>query len=81
MRFAICCMSLLVTSSVLVGCGQTGALQLPNDPTYDKRSKYLIYPDAKKSNQQEQQKDVSVPSAVTTPVSEAIVTEFPTSTP
>ena len=46
MRTVICCMSVLLTTVVLVGCGQSGALQLPNDPNYDKRAKYLLYPDA-----------------------------------
>ncbi|RKG32601.1 LPS translocon maturation chaperone LptM [Acinetobacter tianfuensis] len=46
MRQFICCMSLCALSSAFVGCGQSGALQLPSDPNYDKRSKYLLYSDA-----------------------------------
>ena len=48
MRIAICSMGLL-TTTLLVGCGQTGNLQLPNDPNYDKRTKYLLYKNEKKS--------------------------------
>lgn len=42
MRNLMGCLSLLVVAS-LVGCGQTGALQLPSDPNYDKRAQYLLY--------------------------------------
>jgi predicted small lipoprotein YifL len=73
MRFVICCISLVVTSSILVGCGQTGALQLPNDQNYDKRAKYLLYPDAKAPTQKEQQQQDTVPSTLTAPVSEPAV--------
>lgn len=48
MRHVICYISLLATAS-LVGCGQTGSLQLPNDPNYDKRAQYLLYKDGEKS--------------------------------
>ena len=44
MRHVICCISVLVLGSSLVGCGQSGALQLPSDSNYDKRAKYLLYP-------------------------------------
>lgn len=53
MRLVICCIGLVITSSLLVACGQTGALQLPNDPNYDKRAKYLLYPDAPTHKQSE----------------------------
>ena len=43
MRLVICCISVLATGFALVGCGQSGALQLPSDPNYDKRAKYLLY--------------------------------------
>lgn len=36
------CLSLLIVAS-LAGCGQTGTLQLPSDPNYDKRAQYLLY--------------------------------------
>lgn len=45
MRNVICCLSLLMTT-LMVGCGQTGALQLPSDPNYDKRAQYLLYKNA-----------------------------------
>lgn len=48
MRIAICSMGLLLTT-LLIGCGQTGNLQLPNDPNYDKRAQYLLYKDGEKS--------------------------------
>lgn len=51
MRLAICCISILLTSATLVGCGQTGALQLPNDPNYDKRAQYLIYSEKQTEDQ------------------------------
>ena len=44
MRLVICYISLLATGFALVGCGQSGALQLPNDQNYDKRSKYCYIP-------------------------------------
>jgi predicted small lipoprotein YifL len=43
MRQAICYISILASSLVLFGCGQSGALHMPNDPNYDKRAKYLLY--------------------------------------
>ncbi|MCU4423954.1 MULTISPECIES: LPS translocon maturation chaperone LptM [Acinetobacter] len=43
MRRAICLISLLSSSIVLTACGQSGVLQLPSDPNYDKRAKYLLY--------------------------------------
>ena len=59
MRLVICYISLLATGFALVGCGQSGALQLPNDQNYDKRSKYLLYPnvDSKKQSEQKQQSE------------------------
>ena len=35
--------AVLVSTLFLAACGQSGALQLPNDPNYDQRAKYLIY--------------------------------------
>lgn len=49
MRTFICGVGALVTV-LLAGCGQTGALQLPSDPNYDKRAKYLIYKDTDQAN-------------------------------
>ncbi|AMW79392.1 hypothetical protein AMD27_11150 [Acinetobacter sp. TGL-Y2] len=54
MRIVICCMSIWATT-VLVGCGQTGALQLPNDPNYDKRAQYLLYKNNQAKTQVENQ--------------------------
>ena len=39
----ICSISLLFSSMLLTACGQSGALQLPSDPNYDKRATYLLY--------------------------------------
>ena len=38
------CTCTLLAISVLSACGQSGALMLPSDPNYDKRSQYLLYP-------------------------------------
>ena len=43
MRQVICYISILAAGLALAGCGQSGALHLPNDPDYDKRTKYLLY--------------------------------------
>ncbi len=43
MRLAICSIGLVLSGAVLVGCGQSGNLQLANSPDYDKRAKYLLY--------------------------------------
>ena len=58
MRLVICYISLLVTGFSLVGCGQSGTLHLPNDPNYDKRAQYLLYPNVD-SKQQSEQKEAS----------------------
>ena len=39
----ICSISLLLSSVCLSACGQSGALQLPSDPNFDQRAKYLLY--------------------------------------
>lgn len=53
MRIVMCYISILITSFTLVGCGQSGALQLASDQNYDKRAKYLLYDnDAPKPAQQ-----------------------------
>ncbi|TCB36387.1 hypothetical protein E0H82_06345 [Acinetobacter sp. ANC 4910] len=54
MRHVICCISVLVLGSSLVGCGQSGALQLPSDSNYDKRAKYLLYPNVESAQEKEQ---------------------------
>ncbi|WP_151778169.1 LPS translocon maturation chaperone LptM [Acinetobacter brisouii] len=43
MRQMIAVISLVATGLSLVGCGQAGDLQLPNDPHLDTRPKYLLY--------------------------------------
>ncbi|MGE8540706.1 LPS translocon maturation chaperone LptM [Acinetobacter sp. ANC 3813] len=66
MRQIICCMSLCALGFGLTGCGQSGALQLPNDPNYDKRAKYLLYSDTEaqpKSEQKSEQRPVEQPAA------------------
>ena len=51
----ICLISLLSSSILLTACGQSGALQLPSDPNYDHRAKYLLY--RNKESKQVVQKD------------------------
>ena len=74
MRRVICCISVLVLGSSLIGCGQSGALQLPSNPNYDKRAKYLLYP-----NVESGQKAASVQT--TEPADQQPTTESKTSTP
>lgn len=62
MRLFICFLA-IVTPMLMAGCGQTGALQLPSDPNYDKRSQYLIYNNAeqkKLSKDQTQKSDAQI---------------------
>ncbi|NNH36335.1 lipoprotein [Acinetobacter sp. NIPH 2377] len=61
MRLVICYISLLATGFALVGCGQSGALQLPSDPDYDKRAKYLLYPNVDSKQQPEQKETAPLP--------------------
>ncbi len=70
MRLVICCISVLVTGFALVGCGQSGALQLPSDPNYDKRAKYLLYPNVD-SKQQSSNKEAAAPVTPELPASSA----------
>lgn len=66
MRQVICCMSLCAVGFVFTGCGQSGALQLPNDQNHDKRAKYLLYSDAEapqKSAEHTEQAPVQPPAA------------------
>ena len=39
----ICSIGVLCSSVLLTACGQSGALQLPSDPNFDTRAKYLLY--------------------------------------
>ncbi|EOQ64681.1 MULTISPECIES: LPS translocon maturation chaperone LptM [Acinetobacter] len=65
MRRVICLISLLSSSVLLSACGQSGVLQLPSDPNYDKRAKYLLYrnKEPKQAVQQDEQADQSVESS------------------
>lgn len=71
MRIAICCMSIWATT-VLVGCGQTGALQLPSDPNYDKRAQYLLYENSQAKNQAEQAERNKVDTVIDQPAASDI---------
>ncbi len=66
MRLVICYISLLATGFALVGCGQSGALQLPSDPDYDKRAKYLLYPNVDSKQQPEQKEAAPLPQELPT---------------
>ncbi|MFI8037705.1 hypothetical protein ACFMJX_12865, partial [Acinetobacter baumannii] len=48
---------------------QSGALQLPSDPNYDKRAKYLLYrnKEQKQVVQQDEQAEQSVESSAAQP--------------
>lgn len=68
MRRVICLISLLSSSILLSACGQSGVLQLPSDPNYDKRAKYLLYrnKEPKQVVQQDEQADQPVESSAPT---------------
>lgn len=65
----ICLISLLSSSILLTACGQSGALQLPSDPNYDHRAKYLLYrnKEQKQVVQQDEQAEQSVESSAAQP--------------
>ena len=69
MRIVMCYISILITSFSLVGCGQSGALQLASDQNYDKRAKYLLYrnKEQKQVVQQDEQAEQSVESSAAQP--------------
>ncbi|GAA5014453.1 lipoprotein [Acinetobacter puyangensis] len=51
----LCLIGLCLSSLCgLVACGQSGALMLPSDPNYDKRSEYLLYKKDKQTVQETQ---------------------------
>ena len=56
MRLVICSISLIVTTFAVVGCGQTGDLQLANSPNYDNRAKYLLYSNTENKSSQAEKK-------------------------
>ena len=62
MRRVICCISVLVLGSSLIGCGQSGALQLPSNPNYDKRAKYLLYPNVESGQKLNKSKRLNQPT-------------------
>ena len=62
MRLIIGGISLMITTFSMVGCGQSGALQLQSDPNYDKRAKYLIHSNTADHSAQMKSKAV-VPTA------------------
>lgn len=71
MRLVICSIGLVLASAALIGCGQSGDLQLANSPDYDKRAKYLLYSKEESKAVQTEQKvkaqldvaDQSVPAS------------------
>ncbi len=64
----ICYISLLATSVTLIGCGQSGALHMPNDPDHDQRAKYLLYKNAHAAKQASgEEKDAPVEQQFATP--------------
>ncbi|MCH4248273.1 hypothetical protein CAP51_00805 [Acinetobacter populi] len=55
MMRTLCLIGLCLSSLCgLVACGQSGALMLPSDPNYDKRSEYLLYKKDKQTVQETQ---------------------------
>ncbi|CAB1215457.1 LPS translocon maturation chaperone LptM [Acinetobacter bouvetii] len=71
MRLVICYISLLATGFALVGCGQSGALQLPSDQNYDKRAKYLLYPNVDSKQHTSNKEEVTAPVQQELPASSA----------
>lgn len=72
MRLAICSIGLVLSGTVLVGCGQSGNLQLANSPDYDKRAKYLLYSknDSKSVQTEKKAVDQTVPADQSVPASQ-----------
>ncbi len=69
MRLILCFSSVLVTT-LLVGCGQSGNLQLPSDPNYDKRARYMLYPNVDATSQSHKQQSQPAASAAASEVNE-----------
>ena len=57
----------MMLASMLMGCGQSGDLRLPSDPTYDKRPSYLLYHG---NRQEEAAASTDQPSVAVTPAVE-----------
>lgn len=72
MRLAICSIGLVLSGAVLVGCGQSGNLQLANSPDSDKRAKYLLYSknDSKSVQTEKKAVDQAVPADQSVPASQ-----------
>jgi len=75
MRQVICYISILATGLVLAGCGQSGALHLPNDPNYDKRAKYLLYKNTEaESKTSDEERDAPVQQQFAAPTDSDVKT-------
>lgn len=61
-RMLLCTFTLTMTG-LISGCGQSGALVLPSDPNYDKRSHYLLYPNPEQKPAQTTEKTTSETSS------------------
>lgn len=64
--------ALLSSCVFLTACGQSGALQLPSDPHYDQRAKYLLHADGDVQQAGKKQKNAAVQQQLSTPASAAI---------
>lgn len=69
MRHILCFSSVFLTT-LLVGCGQSGNLQLPSDPNYDKRARYMLYPNVDATSQSQNPQSPAASSAVASAVGE-----------
>ena len=68
MRQVICYISILATGLALAGCGQSGALHLPNDPNYDKRAKYLLYKNTENNSKaSDEEREIPMPQQFAAP--------------
>lgn len=72
MRLAICSIGLVLSSAVLVGCGQSGNLQLANSPDSDKRAQYLLHSknDSKTTQTEKKGSDPARPADQSQPASQ-----------
>ena len=60
---------LLSSCVFLTACGQSGALQLPSDPNYDHRAKYLLHADGDTKQAEKTQKNAAVQQQFSAPAS------------
>ena len=75
MRQVICYIGILATGLVLAGCGQSGALHLPNDPNYDKRAKYLLYKNTEnESKASDEEREIPMPQQFAAPADSDVKT-------